>query len=398
MGISVRDFVGLPLPERLMLLIQKSNESALGVSALNAALGKGAAIEAKDAFSDLAKDGLGSITTEANRAAKAIETLASVWAGGERGSAGLKNWAGEKLANIVDMNRLILKASRGGGPAPTGINAAAEGIGAALGTVAMNIIGIIHGPWYTKLYRSMETAAASSTGLGQGGKFGGRGASGKWGPAGETELQQQMRLAEEKRVGDSKDKSEKAVRALHDEYEKIIAASLEGEAKLRDEIVGAKMDYEQALQDIEKKYARDTKDEKNADVLASLKLEHDQTVTMLGNIRNARIRASEKQLQELQWKSQYAAIIDVTAAEKNLAEATKNALRSASGRGVSADSMAKIGGFMGGERPGLAIADKQLRVQEEIRDAVKALQMAKAIYENERNMHGVTSIEQVGGS
>ena len=41
------------------------------------------------------------------------------------------------------------------------------------------------------------------------------------------------------------------------------------------------------------------------------------------------------------------------------------------GRGLDADSMARVGGFLGGERPGLAVADKQLQVAKEQLDIDK---------------------------
>jgi hypothetical protein len=41
------------------------------------------------------------------------------------------------------------------------------------------------------------------------------------------------------------------------------------------------------------------------------------------------------------------------------------------GRGLDADSMARVGGFLGGERPGLAVADKQLQVAKEQLDLAK---------------------------
>jgi len=43
-----------------------------------------------------------------------------------------------------------------------------------------------------------------------------------------------------------------------------------------------------------------------------------------------------------------------------------NALNAVKGRGIDVGSMARVGGFLGGERPGLAVADKQLQVAQEM--------------------------------
>jgi hypothetical protein len=61
-------------------------------------------------------------------------------------------------------------------------------------------------------------------------------------------------------------------------------------------------------------------------------------------------------------------------AEEKSAAAKRTAERigAISGRGLDVGSMARVGGFLGGERPGLAVADKQLRISMEMLDIAKA--------------------------
>jgi hypothetical protein len=48
-------------------------------------------------------------------------------------------------------------------------------------------------------------------------------------------------------------------------------------------------------------------------------------------------------------------------------------LDAATGTGIDADALARVGGFLGGERAGLAVSDKQLRVQEIMRDYLQQI-------------------------
>jgi hypothetical protein len=69
-------------------------------------------------------------------------------------------------------------------------------------------------------------------------------------------------------------------------------------------------------------------------------------------------------LKELRTKAETAAINSIAdQLDKNASRL--NALNAVQGRGAEADSMARVGGFLGGERPGLAVADKQLQVAKE---------------------------------
>lgn len=69
-------------------------------------------------------------------------------------------------------------------------------------------------------------------------------------------------------------------------------------------------------------------------------------------------------LKELRTKAETEAINSIAEQlDKNASRL--NALNAVQGRGVEADSMARVGGFLGGERPGLAVADKQLQVAKE---------------------------------
>jgi hypothetical protein len=52
-------------------------------------------------------------------------------------------------------------------------------------------------------------------------------------------------------------------------------------------------------------------------------------------------------------------------AEREKADRDADRLGRIRGRGIEADSMARVGGFLGGERPQLAVADKQLQVAKE---------------------------------
>jgi hypothetical protein len=84
-------------------------------------------------------------------------------------------------------------------------------------------------------------------------------------------------------------------------------------------------------------------------------------------------------------KENFAMLVEINERNKELAAqdemdkreksaaASRNAdsLRSIRGRGLDADSMARVGGFLGGERPGLAVADKQLQVAKEQLDLAK---------------------------
>ena len=78
---------------------------------------------------------------------------------------------------------------------------------------------------------------------------------------------------------------------------------------------------------------------------------------------------------------------DKQAAEQRKAERI-GAIR---GRGLDADSMARVGGFLGGERPGLAVADKQLQVAKE------QLDLAKETHKEQRAATGYLQ-RLVGGS
>jgi hypothetical protein len=69
-------------------------------------------------------------------------------------------------------------------------------------------------------------------------------------------------------------------------------------------------------------------------------------------------------LKELRTKAETEAINSIAEQlDKNASRL--NALNAVQGRGVETDSMARVGGFLGGERPGLAVADKQLQVAKE---------------------------------
>lgn len=372
MGINVREFLGLPLPERLLLLIQKSNESSLGVSALNASLGKAAAIDAKDAYTQLAKDGLGSVADEANRAAKAVETLASVWGGGQVAGAGLKAWGAEKLADIMEVHRRVIQATRDGKKAPKGALAITEGIGSVVTDVGLTLAMLIP-PLRKKLVSMLPGLPETGGGKPKP-------------PAGTTDEQREFDQAEGKRERTQKEKSDKSVRSLRDAYVKIISASLEGEAKLRDELVGAKIEYLDAVKEAEQKYQDAIKDEKNQAVLDSLKFEYDQTLLMLEKTRDARVASLDKQIREAKQKEKQDRYDAAVSAVEKLNDRISDIKKNTRGTGVSVDSMASVGGFMGGERPGLAAADRQLRVQEEILRVLKDIDAAKrAAFEGDLN-------------
>jgi hypothetical protein len=66
-------------------------------------------------------------------------------------------------------------------------------------------------------------------------------------------------------------------------------------------------------------------------------------------------------------------------------------IKSIRGRGLDADSMARVGGFLGGERPGLAVADKQLQVAKE------QLDLAKETHKEQRTATGYLQ-RLVGGN
>ena len=59
-------------------------------------------------------------------------------------------------------------------------------------------------------------------------------------------------------------------------------------------------------------------------------------------------------------------LVNATADQLDKNASRLSALNAVKGQGVNPDSMARIGGFMGGERPGLAVADKQLQVSKEM--------------------------------
>jgi chromosome segregation ATPase len=70
-------------------------------------------------------------------------------------------------------------------------------------------------------------------------------------------------------------------------------------------------------------------------------------------------------LKELRTKAETEAINSIAdQLDKNASRL--NALGGIRGQGVETDSMARVGGFLGGERPGLAVADKQLQVAQEM--------------------------------
>jgi len=364
----VREFLGLPIPERLMLLINKANESALGVSALNAALGKGAALEAKEAYTELARDGLGTVAEEADRAAKAMETLASVWSGWEKGGAGIKNWTSEMLANLVETNRMFVRLNRNGGPAPSDpADRVAEGVGSTAATLALNVVNLVSPRIANWIARKIQDEVPEDKGD----------IKLRFTQGGPTDMQAQFDNSEAERAGKQKDTTAKRLNSIRNAYTKFVSAHLEGEAKLRDEMVGAKIDYEDAVKALELRYATETRSEKNEIILAGLKDEYDQTLMNLKAMRDARIAAAEKEIRVSREQKKQEAMEAAVSAVAKLNQRESDIRRNTRGAGINADAMARIGGFMGGERPGLAIADRQLKVMEQIAVLTKEIRDAQ---------------------
>jgi DNA repair exonuclease SbcCD ATPase subunit len=108
-----------------------------------------------------------------------------------------------------------------------------------------------------------------------------------------------------------------------------------------------------------------------ADEAKRLERESLQATADIGNlekqIESEKNAYRARQLEE-RAKIEAQGFADRNAAEQRAAER----IGAISGRGLDVGSMARVGGFLGGERPGLAVADKQLQISKEMLDLAKA--------------------------
>jgi hypothetical protein len=133
--------------------------------------------------------------------------------------------------------------------------------------------------------------------------------------------------------------------------ERMIRQRIEGEDRIRADFLASRQDAVAAWEQAE------------SDALKAIYLERIELMDQYYHEDVHKHRQAEQDKQQAERDRQQSAIERLQ--DRLQAEQTRT-----QGVGVAADALARVGGFMGGERAGLAIEDKSLRVAENTRDLI----------------------------
>jgi hypothetical protein len=135
-GVDLNDIANGSLARGIELIVAAANNAGGSVKTLNELFGKLSAVDLKDTMGR----GLDSVTESANKTAEATQRLADAKERLDKLSAGAREGGTTFLADVIETNQRVVRTGRNGGPAPTGFNAVAEGVGAGVTTFGLQFI------------------------------------------------------------------------------------------------------------------------------------------------------------------------------------------------------------------------------------------------------------------
>ncbi len=329
MGLSIEDLISMSPADQLRAVAKAAIETGVPIGHLADLFGQRLGPQAMTALRQIANEGLPEVDEAIGRQADQIEALGSAW----------DSWRDRAKGAMIDVTHRMV----------TFFDNLAMGMrrtGAFWGAVAAG--------------ESMDQAVTSATRMFEGQDLGTR--SSQAAQAREESMRrerEELVKMREQAVAEGREKEAEAIsqriatteQAEKAANERMIRQRIEGEDRIRADFLASRQEAVAAWEQAE------------SDALKGIYLERIGLMDRFYHEDVAAHRQAEQDKRQAERDRQQSAIERLQ--DRLQAEQTRT-----QGVGVAADALARVGAFMGGERAGLAIEDKSLRVAENTRDLI----------------------------